>query len=177
MLLNTLNFDRAVYYAISGAMQENGFVNESGILPSIIDGDISFYLFNQAEERQIDVEIFDDATILPAISIENDGERYVPGGLGGVSRNYVSYIISVYGRNPSESKDMSEAICQTIRKGIDVYDYTMCLPGESGFPLSGQLIGSFSVENLRNIRPAVPSLSLLDFVRRDVTFDIVFFET
>lgn len=177
MLLNTLNFDRAVYYAVSGAMQDNGFVDASGSLPSIIDGDIAFYLFNQAEEQQVDVEIFDDSTILPAISIENDGERYVPGGLGGTSRNYMSYIISVYGKSPSESKDMTEAICQTIYKGIDVYDYTMCLPDASGFPLSGQLIGSFSVENLRNIRPAVPSLSLLDFVRRDITFDIVFFES
>lgn len=177
MQLNSLNFDRSVYYTIRQALLDAGFKNGSDeLLVNIIDGDLIMHLVNEAEEDDADLDVLAEATILPAVAIMESGETYTPGGLGGTTKNRISYDISVYGKTPSESKEIAEAICQTLRNKITVYDYTMGDPDTVGFPLDGQLIGEFSVQDLRNIRPGVPTLSLLDSVRRDVSFSIVFFE-
>lgn len=169
-MLNNLNYDSAVYYNVVDALNAAG-IPASGV--TIIDGDMIDHLVQQSEEGLLDLETFDQATILPAITIMDDGIIHTPGALGGATWANHSYTVSVYGKDQALSKLMAEAIVHRIKNRITVYDYTMGSPDASGFPLSGQLIGTFAVKNVRNIRPVMPSLSLLDSVRRDVSFDIV----
>lgn len=170
MTLNSLNYDRSVYYTIKDALNDAG-IPASGI--NIIDGDLSDYLIEQSEAGVLNLETFDEATVLPAIAITDEDILYNPAALGGATFARRGYNISVYGTDPSFSKEMAEAITHKIKNRITVYDYTIATPDVSGFPLSGQLIGTFPVENIRNIRPRLPSLSLLDSVRRDIFFEIV----
>lgn len=169
-MLNSLNYDRSVYYTVRDAIEAVG-IDPSGI--RFIDGDLSDYLIQQAEEGILDLDTFEESVVLPAIVILDDGIVHTPGALGGATWARHAYTVSVYGVDQSYSKEMAEAITRKIKNRISIYDYTMGSPDASGFPASGQLIGSFHVENVRNFRPGVASLSLLDSVRRDVSFEIV----
>lgn len=170
MSLNNLNFDRSVFYTVRDALTAVG-IDPSGI--QFINGDLAEHLINEAEEGNLDLDTFEGSTVLPAICIIDDGIVHSPGALGGATWARHGYTVCFYGSDQFYSKEMAEATVQKIKKGIKVYDYTLATPDASGFPLSGQLIGSFPVEGVRNFRPIFPSQSLLDSVRRDVSFEIV----
>lgn len=161
-MLNHLHIDRSVYHTVQDALYSGG-VEISGIL--FLDQDILTYKIQQAEEAGVNLDTFDDSSILPAITVTSEDVISSPAALGGANWKNYSFIVGVYGTDPSMSKEFAEIIeNELLRQKLQVYDYTVDPP---------EFINSFFVQKVRNKSNVLSSLTLLDSVKRDVSFDIV----
>jgi len=166
--------DHSVFYSVSGVLSSGGFKD--------LDGNLTIHLHQGSLESYIPLELEEDeyggfdasalSALLPAVCVNSDDQTYDPGALGGASWEKRFYGLDVLGQDDPQAREIAAIICDRIQAGVVIYDFNLGMPGNSGFPLPNQVLGTFPIRNLQNRKVLLPTYGSIHEHRRRITFEV-----